>query len=87
MKGPIKIEPGGPDEIITFSDDAGAFGTITETSVFIMQERTQRCLAARLFRPSLSKEEASRLLDSLTKCLNKFTAAGTFQPSFRKTCS
>ena len=29
LNGPIKIEPGSPGEIITFSDDAGAFGTIT----------------------------------------------------------
>ncbi|MCY8223505.1 hypothetical protein [Bacillus haynesii] len=68
LKGPIKIEPGGPGEIITLSDDAGAFGTITENlSLHHAGTETKDALQLVFFRPSLSKEESRRLLESLTK--------------------
>ncbi|MCY8756882.1 hypothetical protein [Bacillus haynesii] len=68
LNGPIKIEPGGPDEIIAFSDDAGTFGTITENlSLHHVGTETKDALQLVFFRPSLSTEEARRLLESLTK--------------------
>ncbi|MEC2105521.1 hypothetical protein P9F24_23480, partial [Bacillus licheniformis] len=58
--------------IITYSDDAGAYGTITENhTLHHAGADTKEALQIDFFRPSLSKEEATRLLDTMTKIIEQ----------------
>ncbi|ASB90396.1 hypothetical protein OZL92_18950 [Bacillus sonorensis] len=68
IKGPVRIEMGGKEDLLAVSDESGIFGSLSEHSNRRpVKTETKDALQLVFFRPSTPKDEASRLLEALTK--------------------
>ncbi|ATH94818.1 hypothetical protein COP00_21450 [Bacillus glycinifermentans] len=68
LKGPIRIEIGGNEEILHVSGESRTFGSLSDQiNRCPVKPGTKDALQLVFFRPSTSKDEAIRLLKALTK--------------------